>query len=57
MRETLEPEHIAEVEDMLWPYDDTLPLVDEGWEQLDFLSILGFPQYDFAGDEDIICSD
>ena len=56
MRVDMEPEHVAEVDDMLWPVSDRLPAEEP--VQLDFLHLLNFPQYEgYYDDDDIICSD
>ena len=60
MRETMDAEHISEVDNMLWPEEDRLPYVDEDWQQMDFFDILQYPSpYDIydIDDDDLICTD
>ena len=58
MRETMDSEHAAEVDEMLWsPSTDSD--VDD-YEQLDFFDVFDYPQYAgnyFDDMDDIICSD
>lgn len=62
MRDTIDNEHAAEVDDMLWAEEYSYAkdlLSDDSADQLDFFDVLDseYPFYADEYDDDIICSD